>query len=77
MVGTALVVALDHGRALRALGVTRRRFAADVLRLFRPMVASVFRHRAAADTTAADPAAGRSGRPDEEASSPAARSHPR
>jgi hypothetical protein len=42
MLGAVLVVALDHGRALRTLGVTRRRFVTDVLRLFRPMVASVF-----------------------------------
>ena len=44
-VGATLVVALDHGRALRVLGVSRRRFVADVLRLFRPMAASVFGRR--------------------------------
>ena len=42
MAGAALVVALDHGGALRILGVSRRRFVTDVLRLFRPMVTSVF-----------------------------------
>lgn len=40
MAGAALVVAADHGGALRALGLTRRRFVTDVLRLFRPMVTS-------------------------------------
>ncbi|WP_430790333.1 ferritin-like domain-containing protein [Actinoplanes sp. G11-F43] len=45
MVGAVSVVALDHGRALRALGVSRRRFAADVLRLFAPMAGSVLRSR--------------------------------
>jgi hypothetical protein len=45
MVGAALVVAVDHGSALRVLGVTRRRFISDVLRLFRPMTASVFGKR--------------------------------
>jgi len=52
MVGATLVVALDHGRALRVLGVTRRRFVADVLRLFRPMAASVFGRRMIAGGTA-------------------------
>jgi hypothetical protein len=46
MVGATLVVAADHGGALRTLGVTRRRFVTDVLRLFRPMAASVFGQRA-------------------------------
>jgi len=52
MVGTVLVVALDHGRALRTLGVTRRRFVTDVLRRFRPMAASVFSQLAIAGRTA-------------------------
>ena len=42
MAGAALVVALDHGGALRTLGVTRRRFVTDVLRLFRPAATTVF-----------------------------------
>jgi len=53
MAGTALVVAHDHGNALQALGVTRRRFATDVLRLFRPMAASVFGQRGIAGRIAA------------------------
>ncbi|RSM54920.1 hypothetical protein DMB66_36580 [Actinoplanes sp. ATCC 53533] len=48
MVGATLVVAVDHGNALRGLGVTRRRFVADVLRLFRPMVTAVFGARVGA-----------------------------
>ncbi|GAA4976364.1 ferritin-like domain-containing protein [Actinoplanes utahensis] len=48
MVGAALVVAADHGGALRALGLARHRFVTDVLRLFRPMAASVFGRRVAA-----------------------------
>jgi hypothetical protein len=55
MAGTALVVAVDHGRALRCLGVSRRRFATDVLRLFRPMVASIFSRRPAAAVSATEP----------------------
>ena len=47
MTGATLVVAADHGRALRALGVTRRRFTADVLGLFRPIAREVFAHRPA------------------------------
>jgi hypothetical protein len=42
MTGAAVVVAADHGRALRDLGVSRHRFIADVLRLFRPLVRQVF-----------------------------------
>lgn len=42
MTGAAVVVALDHGGALRALGLSRRRFVVDVLGLFRPMTGSVF-----------------------------------
>lgn len=53
MVGAALVVAVVHGSALRALGMTRRRFVTDVLRLFRPMVASVFGQQATAGGIAA------------------------
>ena len=45
MLGAALVVAVDHGGALRVLGVSRRRFVADVLRSFRPMAAAVFPRR--------------------------------
>ncbi|RSM75836.1 ferritin-like domain-containing protein [Kibdelosporangium aridum] len=35
--GTAVVVAVDHGKALRCLGVTRRAFLRDVLDIARPM----------------------------------------
>jgi hypothetical protein len=42
MTGAAVVVAADHGGALRDLGVSRHRFIADVLRLFRPLVRQVF-----------------------------------
>ena len=45
MTGATLVVAVDHGRALRALGVSRRRFTADVLGLFRPIARDVFTGR--------------------------------
>ncbi|WP_212846708.1 ferritin-like domain-containing protein [Actinoplanes ianthinogenes] len=45
MTGATVVVALDHGRALRVLGVSRRQFVADVLSLFHPMVPAVFRRR--------------------------------
>lgn len=38
--GAALVVVADHGSALRHLGVTRARFAIDVVRLFNDAVAS-------------------------------------
>ncbi|WP_203795294.1 ferritin-like domain-containing protein [Actinoplanes couchii] len=41
MTGAAVVVAADHGAALRALGLPRHRFVHDVLRLFRPMVPAV------------------------------------
>ncbi|MDI6104810.1 ferritin-like domain-containing protein [Actinoplanes sp. NEAU-A12] len=58
MLGAVLVVALDHGSALRVLGVTRRRFIIDVLRLFRPMAASVFRQRATAAGQGLRPASG-------------------
>ena len=42
MTGATLVVAVDHGRALTSLGVTRRRFVREVLTLFRPCVREVF-----------------------------------
>jgi hypothetical protein len=45
MTGTTLVVAVDHGPALRHLGVSRRRFVRDVLRLFRPLARDVFATR--------------------------------
>jgi len=45
MTGATLVVAADHGRALRTLGVTRRGFTAEVLALFRPIARDVFAHR--------------------------------
>lgn len=35
LVGTAVTVALDHGEALRCLGVTRRQFTRDVVNLFK------------------------------------------
>jgi hypothetical protein len=41
MAGAVAVVALDHGPALRELGVTATQFGIDVLRLFRPIVAEV------------------------------------
>jgi hypothetical protein len=43
MVGAAAVVAVDHGAALRAVGVPRRQFLGDVLRLFRPIAREVTR----------------------------------
>jgi hypothetical protein len=42
MTGATLVVAVDHGPALRALGVPARRFVADVLATFRPIAREVF-----------------------------------
>ena len=42
MIGATVVIALDHGPALRALGGSRRAFVRDVLGLFRPMAAQVF-----------------------------------
>jgi hypothetical protein len=42
MTGATLVVAVDHGRALHVLGVSRRRFVREVLALFRPIVREVF-----------------------------------
>jgi hypothetical protein len=42
MTGATLVVAVDHGRALHILGVSRRRFVREVLALFRPIVREVF-----------------------------------
>jgi hypothetical protein len=41
MTGATLVVAVDHGRALANLGVSRRRFVREVLALFRPIVREV------------------------------------
>ncbi|HWS39638.1 MAG TPA: ferritin-like domain-containing protein [Actinoplanes sp.] len=64
MVGAAGVVAADHGSALRVLGVSRRHFIRDVLRLFRPMVTSVFgRDRGTAVTAPRSPAATTAARP--------------
>lgn len=40
--GVIVVVAFDHGPALRACGVTRRAFVTDTLALFDDAVASVF-----------------------------------
>lgn len=42
MTGATIVVAADHGRALRTLGVGRIRFVRDVLGLFAPMDRAVF-----------------------------------
>jgi hypothetical protein len=42
MTGATIVVAVDHGSALRALGVPAHRFAADVLATFRPIAREVF-----------------------------------
>jgi hypothetical protein len=42
MIGATGVVALDHGAALRRLGVRRLRFVGDCAALFRPVVAGVF-----------------------------------
>jgi hypothetical protein len=44
MTGASVVVAVDHGPALRELGVPRFRFVADVLGLFRPIVGQVLGH---------------------------------
>jgi hypothetical protein len=41
MTGATLVVAVDHGRALHVLGVSRRRFVRGVLAIFRPIVREV------------------------------------
>ncbi|MDX2860724.1 ferritin-like domain-containing protein, partial [Streptomyces scabiei] len=41
LLGAALVVAADHGRALRGLGVGRGRFVADVLRSSGPVIAAI------------------------------------
>ncbi|MFI1050938.1 ferritin-like domain-containing protein [Streptomyces griseoruber] len=41
LLGAVLVVAADHGRALRRLGVGRGRFVADVLRSGGPVVAAI------------------------------------
>jgi hypothetical protein len=43
MVGAAGVVAVDHGAALRRVGVRRGPFVAEVAGLFRPIVADVLR----------------------------------
>jgi hypothetical protein len=42
MTGATLVVAVDHGPALRSLGVPARRFVVDVLATFRPIAREVF-----------------------------------
>ncbi|WP_239154061.1 hypothetical protein [Amycolatopsis sp. FDAARGOS 1241] len=41
MAGALPTVLVDHGRALRALGITRLRFAADVLARFEEVLADV------------------------------------
>jgi hypothetical protein len=45
MAGVTTVVALNHGSALRAVGVGRARFAADTARMFRTVVAEVLGRR--------------------------------
>ncbi|MER7007525.1 hypothetical protein ABT297_31400 [Dactylosporangium sp. NPDC000555] len=52
LLGAAVVVALDHGPALRRLGVTRRAFVRDTSALFRPVLAAVLNTapRVATDT---------------------------
>jgi hypothetical protein len=45
MTGATLVVAADHGPALRVLGVRRGRFVGDVLGLFGPIARDVFLSR--------------------------------
>ncbi|MGV9790656.1 ferritin-like domain-containing protein [Streptomyces sp. NPDC003435] len=45
LAGAGLIVVADHGRALRALGVSRSRFLADVLVSSRPVVAAVLNRR--------------------------------
>ncbi|MFD8296033.1 ferritin-like domain-containing protein [Streptomyces bauhiniae] len=45
LAGACLIVITDHGRALRALGVRRSRFLADVLVSSRPMVAAILNRR--------------------------------
>ncbi len=45
LLGAGCVVAVDHGPALRVLGVGRGRFLADVVALFRPIEAEVLRRR--------------------------------
>jgi hypothetical protein len=56
MTGATLVVAVDHGPALRNLGVSRRRFVRDVLALFRPIVRQVFANTAPAEEPTRTPA---------------------
>ena len=59
MVGATLVVAVDHGAALRRLRVSRRRFVADVIGLFRPLVSDVFlRHPRQSTAASARPEVG-------------------
>jgi hypothetical protein len=60
MCGATVVVALDHGGALRVLGVSRRGFVRDVLESFGPMVTEVFGAPAQVATSGLEP--GRSGR---------------
>ena len=50
MAGTLLVVAGDHGKALRRLGVRRSRFAREVVRLFRGVVSEVLGRATPAST---------------------------
>ncbi|MGS2614966.1 hypothetical protein ACVCAH_10635 [Micromonospora sp. LZ34] len=43
LLGATAVVAVDHGAALRRLGLTRAGFLRDTAAMFRPLVADVFR----------------------------------
>ncbi|MEU1705183.1 ferritin-like domain-containing protein [Streptomyces sp. NPDC005706] len=45
LLAVCAVVAVDHGRALRRLGVTRRRFLADVMALSGPVVGGILTPR--------------------------------
>jgi hypothetical protein len=58
MIGTACVVVVDHGAALRRLGVPRRQFAADVLGGFRAAVTSISRGEPSPEPEGEPPQAG-------------------
>lgn len=53
--GAALAVVVDHGSALRRLGVTRTRFLIDVFELFDAVVAAVMCAPASRTTTSGSP----------------------